>query len=129
MGSIDLSSIMNDIMLLVLLPSLVGVLGNTGLVNLGPAAGIFNAFLSILPVIVLFNMFGDMFRGVGGSAGRVLDSFMNILMLIVVFPALIGSIGSIVPGLGGVSGIFNVFMQLLPLLLIFQLFGEFFKGT
>jgi len=114
---------MQAIMAVVLIPALMGVFANFTGANLGPLGGLLQAFVNLLPVIVLLNVLGDLFKGIGGKLGNVFETIMNYLVLIAVFPALAG----IIPGLQGFSSIFTVFQQLLPILVLFELLSSFFK--
>jgi len=118
-GSLDLRSLLDAIMIIVLLPSLISVLGSLG----GIDTSMLEPFLNILPIVALFSAFADIFSGLGGKAGSAISKFMDIIMLLAVFPALISALSNFTGGTIDTS-IFDVFLQLLPLIMIFELFSD-----
>jgi hypothetical protein len=93
--------------------------------SFGSLQPLFNAFMQILPIVVVLDLFTDV---VGGAGGSMFKKVFEIIKIIIVLPILLNMLGSFLGGSAGAfSSLINVFMQLLPLVLVIELFTDVLK--
>ncbi|MCI4407606.1 MAG: hypothetical protein JHC26_00815 [Thermofilum sp.] len=124
-GDIDLGGIINMLLVVILLPTLLNTFGSIAGTSFGSLQPLLSAFTNILPIVLVFSILRDLFSGIGGEFGKVLDIFLMLIILPTLLNAFSGLLGGSLAG--SMGSIMNVFMQLLPLIAILQLFKSFLK--
>jgi hypothetical protein len=93
--------------------------------SFGSLQPLFSAFMQILPLVVILDLFTDI---VGGAGGSMFKKVFEIIKIIIVLPILLNMLGSFLGSSAGALGsLINVFMQLLPLVLVIELFTDVLK--
>jgi hypothetical protein len=124
-GAFDISRIVDVILIIVLMPTLVNLLGAMVGASFGQLQPLFSAFMQILPLVVVLDLFTDI---VGGTGGSTFKKMFEIIKIIIVLPILLNMLSSFLGGsAGALAPLINVFMQLLPLVLVIELFTDVLK--
>ena len=120
----DFGKIMDTLLIIVLLPSLLNIMTSLTGTTLSGVEEILNVFTSLLPIILLFNIFSDLFSGVSKGFGK----FFDMLLMVMIIPTLVNTLGSIAGiDTSSIQSVVDVLIQLLPIMAIFELFEGLFK--
>lgn len=124
-GSFDFSRIVDVLLIVVLMPTLINVMSSLTGGALGEFSGIFSAFMQILPIVVILDLFTDM---IGGAGGSTFKKIFEVIKIIIILPILLNMLsGFLGTSLGGLSTIVDVFVQILPIVVLIDLFTDLVK--
>lgn len=123
-GGVDFSKFMDMIIYLMMFPALINVISSFAGANLGNLQPVLDVFTNLLPIIVIFDTLGDIFKGLGGTAGSLFSKMFDIIILMIALPSLLSVFSNVTGTTTGFESITNVFMQILPIMLLFDLFSS-----
>jgi len=120
-GAFDISSVMDTILMIVLLPALLNTLTSLTGTTIPGISDFLNVFTQILPIVLIFNILSDLFSGFSKGLGKFFDYILMIVLLPTLINTLTAVTGTTIPGL---TDTINLLTQLIPVLAIFELISD-----
>lgn len=125
MGGFDFSSILDIILFMMIVPYLTQMLSSFGgtSIDLTPIVNLLN---TLLPYILLLNVFQGLFKGLG-NFGKIFETMIYIMILPTLFSSMATIFGTSSFGSVDLTPLIDMCNQLVPIILFFEVIGELFN--
>ena len=125
LGAFDFSSILDVILFMMIVPYLTQMLSSFGgaSIDLTPIVNLLN---TLLPYILLLNVFQGLFKGLG-NFGKIFETMIYIMILPTMFSSMATIFGTSSFGSVDLTPLIDMCNQLVPVILFFEIIGELFN--